>query len=205
MIEAGAYYIDIVVPGNCMTGHYNAVYDTIAEEDGYVYEDQWDAVQSQLLPIALQLMQEEVTFMEKLTSYDWPASVQPQVDAVIAEAAEVAYVNETAAKATDFATWANAVVLERDAAAVLRAALGLPTNIGVDVEDVLRSRRLPPSSAENYVGVVRGGASGRPSSTRTDNPPPHPSHHFKARRVGGSSLLRRIGPHAWSRRTRKMA
>ena len=73
--------------------------------------------------------------MRKLTVYDWPASVQPEVDAAIAEAAEVANVSQTAAKATEFSIWANVVWPERKAAAVLRAALGLPTNIGVDVED----------------------------------------------------------------------
>jgi hypothetical protein len=74
------------------------------------------------------------TWMAALTDYDWPESVQANIDGLIFVAADWAAKYDAFATSTSGADWPTEEWASNEDATIIRAKLGLPSNIDGDVE-----------------------------------------------------------------------
>lgn|GEM_PF-3123746 len=132
---AGEKYIEFVKPSNCMIGLIQILEADIIGDDGF-YEREWPKVLEQIVPAYKTLADDTVTFVEKLVSYDWPDEVQSDVDALVTELVQWAGWYAGLGAATSFDSWNAAIEAqipaETGAATIVRAKLGLPSNINND-------------------------------------------------------------------------
>jgi hypothetical protein len=133
---AGQYYMEKVKPINCVNGLYNLVQADVFGADNQVTEGEWPKVRDQMQPISLQYSQALVTWVNDLVAYDWPDDVQPSVDALMADATQQATNFEQLGKALSFNNYFEISDSQQwpqsNNAAVVRAKLGLPSNINDD-------------------------------------------------------------------------
>ena len=79
---------------------------------------------------------QDVIFVQALIDYDWPADVQPDIDALVAEVSAEAGWFQSVASSYDFAAYLSAPPPpERSAATIVRAKLAMPSNINSTVDD----------------------------------------------------------------------
>jgi len=133
---AGSHYTRIVAPYNCATAAVNAAWDELVDEEGYVYEDQWDDIKTVLLPTYAESSVAGVAFIEALAGYDWPAVVRNDIDDLMVEITGEAGWSDNMAEATDYLNFTelNIDLTENKAATVIRAKLGIETNLGLDAK-----------------------------------------------------------------------
>jgi len=131
---AGSHYTRIVAPLNCAAAAVNAAWDELGDKEGYVYEDQWEDIKTVLLPTYAESSVAGVTFIEALAGYDWPAVVRDDIDDLMVEITGEAKWSDSMAKATDYLNFTelNIDLTENKAATVIRAKLGIETNVGLD-------------------------------------------------------------------------
>jgi hypothetical protein len=132
VVSAGAYYVESVTPSNCAGQTTETIWDDIADEEGYLYDTDWERIEAEMLPAYQIYAAKLVGFVEALASYEWPESVQADIEGLMSEvSAEAGWAQEVseASSFDSFITLQNEV-REFSAAAIVRAKLGLPTNIG---------------------------------------------------------------------------
>jgi len=135
---AGAHYLEIVAPGNCLIEQLTAIEDSGRDADGFMDPNAWDdMVDAGLLTLYAQSSEADIAFLEALATYEWPAIVQEDVEALIEEVSASASWALAVSESQSFDEWANlwSNPPEAVAAAVVRAKLGLESNIGSDVVD----------------------------------------------------------------------
>ncbi|MET0565170.1 MAG: hypothetical protein ABW021_01830 [Acidimicrobiia bacterium] len=136
VVAAGTYYIESVTPLNCAGQATDPIWDEIEDEEGYISDTDWEQIQSDLQPAYAVYAQAAVAFLEALSSYHWPENVQADIEALMAEvSAEAAWAQAMSEAGTyaDFTT-VNEETLDNRAAAIVRAKLNLPTNIGATTD-----------------------------------------------------------------------
>ena len=134
---AGAHYLEIVAPGNCVIEQIEAI-EVPAQSDGAFSAEEWDEmVDAGLLSLYAQGSEADIAFMEALAAYEWPENVQEDVNSLIQELSAAASwaldVSESQSFDDWLALWGNPP--ESVSAAVVRAKLGLESNIGSEVVD----------------------------------------------------------------------
>lgn len=126
---AGAHYLELVTPLNCSLSIVALVEGGITG-DGYFYANDWPEIQA-IQPTYATYAQDVLKMMTGLIAFDgWPADVQADVDALIGELAADADYYQTLADAVTFDQWATTTQPESTAASIVRAKLGLETNVG---------------------------------------------------------------------------
>lgn len=122
--EAGAYYLEIVAPRNCV----------VTKIDSYAADgmETWEDVQG-FLQLFGELAEADVALLDGLTSYDWPESVADTADdlakAVSGRLPEIEAFSKLSSL-EEFLDWEWDTTHEGGEAALLRSKLGLPSNIG---------------------------------------------------------------------------
>jgi hypothetical protein len=133
IVAAGQHYLEIVKPMNCMGGLYELVWADVTDRDGYFYEEDWPTVQRTVQPAQRDFADALVQFTNDLAAYDWPDGVQATVDDLMAEVTQEAGMEAALSQAVSYDIFVDINSTERparSAAAVLRAKLALPSNIG---------------------------------------------------------------------------
>jgi hypothetical protein len=129
--------LEIVAPVNCLIEQIIAVEDSVEDADGYISSDDWDTIVEADLPLYAQAAEADVAFMEALVAYDWPDIVHEDVQSLIEESSAIASWSRRIAESKSFDEfaewWGNPP--EFVAGAVVRAKLGLESNIGSEVVD----------------------------------------------------------------------
>jgi hypothetical protein len=112
------------------------MWDELADSQGFLYDTDWPEIQAQMLPLYQVYADELVGFIEALVSYQWPESVQADIDQLTTEVSAEAGWAQEVAQSSSFDTFITLQERERPnaAAAVIRAKLGLPTNIGAETD-----------------------------------------------------------------------
>lgn len=129
---AGAQYIALVTPANCTNELLNLMIND-AYGDEYLSENEWVAAQPGFNEGFQAAADRSLEFMNGLIAYDWPDEVQSDVDALVAELAADAAIYQQTADAATFDGFLTVPALgQGGAATVLRAKLGLESNIGTD-------------------------------------------------------------------------
>ena len=146
LVAAAAYYIDAVTPLNCSLQTIALIEADVAIDEFYD-ENEWPEIRDTLLPAYKAHADTQLAFMNALLGYTWPEAVQADIDALVAE---------TAAEANTTAAWASIATFdqfigraqypERSAATLVRAKLGLPSNVEND-ENYCQELDPPPSTA----------------------------------------------------------
>jgi len=85
---AADHYVEIVRPGNCAVYDWDQKWSELADQDGFLYEDDWPRVESELLPIMAEAAEADVQFINDLVAYDWPEVVEADVEGLIKEVSE---------------------------------------------------------------------------------------------------------------------
>lgn len=130
------YYLAHVSPLNCAWNHLATVEAASAGSDDTWDSYQWLEIQSAVLPVYRDHAQVLLDFVEALSSYDWHSDMQPSIDVLA---------TGTAAEASAFFAMANSATWDEFAelevpesngatAAVVRAKLGLPSNLTDDTD-----------------------------------------------------------------------
>ena len=144
-ITAASLFLDAVAPLNCSGQFLDSPDGRAYGPDGLVDEDDWPAMQSKLLPAHATFANDEIRFMEALP-YQWPAEVQADVDAVVADAWASANFQAALGAATSFEDFfAIPDVPQGTASTILRARLGLPSNVNTQVD--FCAGLFPPASS----------------------------------------------------------
>ena len=134
----GEVYLALVAPLNCQGFLFQVTQGEVSGEDHRVTSRDWPAIQEKLLPAWQAESTASVTFLQGLAAYSWPTSVQPQIDALLAEMSATASWQQTFADAKTFDQFIAAGRQEDPpfvAAAAVRAKLGIPSNINSDVDE----------------------------------------------------------------------
>lgn len=134
----GEVYLALVAPLNCQDFLFGVTEDEVYGEDNRLTSRDWPAIQEKLLPAWQAESTASVTFLQGLAAYTWPTSVQPQIDALLAEMSADASFYQTVADAKTYDQFAASTNKDRVpsvAAAAVRAKLGIPSNINSDVDE----------------------------------------------------------------------
>lgn len=137
--DYGAQYLALVAPANCATGNYAAAIDALGLSATSTLNE-LDAAIPTLAPLAQITAEQFVAFYEGLVAATWPADAQAEIDDLVAEVTGEAAHWSNMGSATTWLEFAAAreplVVLQEQskAAAVVRAHLGLETNVLSDAE-----------------------------------------------------------------------
>jgi hypothetical protein len=136
--DPGARYLELVRETNCLRDRIDQVEGEVTV-DGFADDAEWSAIQAQLLPLYQEYSLSAVRFLEGLTSVTWPPEVQPNIDELITQLAEEAQATDAASAAANVGELSAARLRWSEAAAtnpasVIRAKLGLPTNVGDELE-----------------------------------------------------------------------
>jgi hypothetical protein len=135
---AGAHYLEIVAPSNCVIEQIIALEDSVRSDDGYIYDDKWDdMVDGGLLTLYAEASVAEVEFLEALATYNWPDVVEEDVQSLIEEVSATASWSRSVSETQSFDEWVTIweAPPEFVSAAVVRAKLHLESNIGSDTPD----------------------------------------------------------------------
>ena len=132
---AAAYYLEAVLPYNCAFELFNLIAADAPGGDS-IYEGEFNAFYAAMLPGYEMKRDAELAFMNALIDYEWPEDVQDNIDGLTAQASVYASNYEALARTVDFNAWLNLDLdwPDNGDAAVVRAKLGLPSNINSDVE-----------------------------------------------------------------------
>jgi hypothetical protein len=129
LFDYAQQYLDLVAPANCAN---QALGEVIRRLDQTTATYQ-EAKAAGLFDAAGETAAAWVTFYEGLVAADWPEDVQPAIDDLVAETSADARKIESIANAVDDASFyaaMNQSIGEENNAGVVRARLGLPSNIG---------------------------------------------------------------------------
>jgi hypothetical protein len=130
-------YLEFVTPMNCAGQQLNSAFDAVIGDDGFTQRE-WPTVQAEVLPVVEGNADVIVDWMENMVTYPWPADVKADIDVLVAGNAQLAhqYGSVVAAQSIDEwnAAWELTVPDTVATAAVVRAKLGLPTNL-TDTQD----------------------------------------------------------------------
>ena len=143
---AASHYLEIVRPNNCAFDLFFLAEDEFiatqesrwTNEWNYDADAQFASLKSEVLENARILSETMVTFATELGIFDWPIGVQESVDLLIAQTLEEASAYSAFSKPDSMEqvrAWEWPVVDDRNHAGVIRAKLGLPSNIDNDVEE----------------------------------------------------------------------
>ena len=134
MAGSGEYYLRIVEPGNCLVDQIVAFETSITSEDGYIYDDKWDEIQATLLPLYAEAAAADAKLVEDLSTYVWPEEVADDAARLASEVAASAQWALGFSEVANFEAWAEyPAAPPTPTASVVRAKLGLPTNIGMEL------------------------------------------------------------------------
>jgi len=130
----GEVYLDIVRPLNCGSQLLSVTERDAYGSDNQAYEQDWPKIQETLLPAFRAHADALALFVEALVGYEWPLEVQPDIYALAAESSGRAGWYSSVA---DSPTYDSFIAAQpppaRSAATVVRAKLGIPSNINSDV------------------------------------------------------------------------
>ena len=127
-VDYGAQYLSMVKPSNCAGERFEAAGDKVPETANFD-----DPSIGPYRAAAADAAEASIQFYEALAAAQWPADLQPTVDALIEEVAAAAAWFQGIADADDNASMVAAVQAEYPAgssASLLRAKLGLESNVG---------------------------------------------------------------------------
>jgi hypothetical protein len=122
---------------NCARSKFALVANDLADSNRTFREKDWTAIKERLLPAAGAVADAETEFYEALVNAEWPGEVQKYVDTVAelvaADAADWQRVAD-AATAKEVTRALQDLPDRSPASSLLRAKLGLETNIGDDAD-----------------------------------------------------------------------
>jgi hypothetical protein len=135
---AGEHYLEIVAPSNCVIDSKDQMWSAIADDAGELDSEDWDRIQEELLPLYADLAEADIAFVEALVAYDWPESVDDDIDGLVQQVSAEAALAQDISEVASFVSFA-AILSEpqedqANFAAIVRAKLGLATNIGATAE-----------------------------------------------------------------------
>jgi hypothetical protein len=133
---AGDYYLAVVAPSNCVFDRISKAEEAIFDDEGFFYEEDWSEWAETVQPLYAEWSQELVRFVEAVVFYEWPEPVEGDVQRLVEELSEAAGWAHGYSQVPSFAALLEYAPYPDDggAATTIRAKLGLPTNIGLDVE-----------------------------------------------------------------------
>jgi hypothetical protein len=137
--EAAAYYLETVAVFNCANARLFDAWDVAPGlEDELLYTWEWEAYSTYMVPIWEELRDIRTDWMSSLGDYDWPEDVQPSIDDLFSELSLEASNYNFYADTPDYSDFRDLTEEiewpDWSAAAVIRAKLGLPSNIGDDTD-----------------------------------------------------------------------
>jgi hypothetical protein len=133
---AAEYYLQSVTPSNCYLQITQLIESEVYGKDGTLTRKEWPAAQEKLLPAIKGLADGELTFLSALVNYDWPDDVQPDIDNLVNELSATANWHGQLASAGSFDAFVGSPPAPQGSAAtVVRAKLGLPSNVNSTVEE----------------------------------------------------------------------
>lgn len=125
-------YLELVTPNNCAMQLSDLVWAQEIGGDTFT-ERQWPIVQQKVLPTYTAVADASVKWMEAMVAYDgWPADLQADIDALVAETSLWANWYATAGQLSSIDAWNTFMANPAPpfgAATVVRAKLGLPSNV----------------------------------------------------------------------------
>lgn len=136
-VDYGQQYLNWVAPLNCANQRtYDAERVMMGDDNQFTYEE-WPALQPQLNSIYNDSLRAAVAFIETGAQLDWPADIQVDIDAVIADVAADGEAYRMLSTATTIDQW-NAGIDALAAggtssAAIVRSKLGLESNLTLEV------------------------------------------------------------------------
>ena len=143
---AGGYYLEIVSPANCLRDLYQVSADQFNKTSDERWKNEWNydevayfvAFKSEVMDNARILSDGLVKFASDLGAYDWPSEVQGSIDLLIAQmlAEGSAYSSWSNLNSWDqLEDWKWPKSDEENYAGVIRAKLGIASNVNSDVNN----------------------------------------------------------------------
>lgn len=130
-VAAGNEYLRLVNQLNCAMAITQNAETEVYGADERVRARDWPTIRDSLLPAYAAMAQEELAFMNGLLGFAWQEDLQPDVDKLVAEVAADAGWFDGLSKVTSFEAFAAYPMMpDSTAATVLRAKLGLESNVG---------------------------------------------------------------------------
>lgn len=134
-IDFGQQYLDAVAPVNCAAVAANDAFNEVADAAGFIYDEQWPIIAQVVLPAYRAYSEALTEFAAALINADWPAEVIDDINTLVAEVTQDAAGAYAVSEARNTAEWSQA--MDRfsggSTAGIVRARLGLPTNLGLDI------------------------------------------------------------------------
>jgi hypothetical protein len=130
-------YLFIVKESNCLQARTNAALDRTEGANGYFDSSDWPAIQAELLPRFRDAAEAKIRFYQAIIATEWPADVQADMDALVAESTtEAAYFQRISESTStdDMLLAMNNAPENRNTAGVVRAKLGLESNVVDDTD-----------------------------------------------------------------------
>ena len=135
IVAAGIYYTDAATMINCGSQILFMVENDVLGADALWYPEDWPEIQQRLQPVYKSFADDSIRFVEALVAYPWPEAVQADIDALVNEVSAQAAAFQAFASATTFDTFVSTPAAPPpNAASVVRAKLGLPSNINTSID-----------------------------------------------------------------------
>jgi hypothetical protein len=130
---AAAFYLEKVAGVNCSR---DLLRLALAEAPGgeRIYPNEFNDFMAAMRPAYEMNRDAALTFMNEIAVYEWPADVQSNIDALVAEMAQGAGEWDQYAKSLSTDDWPTEFT-DRNAATIVRAKLGIPSNINSQVNN----------------------------------------------------------------------
>lgn len=137
-------YLDLVAPSNCAQERWNVIEGNITGADELYYVRDWSRIQAELLPALGAAGDALIAFYEGLVEAKWPTDVKADIDRLVQELTADAAALRVAAAAKTFDELSPLPFSDiSTAAAVVRARLGLPSNL---TDEAIDWCARPPNS-----------------------------------------------------------
>lgn len=122
-------YLELVGPQNCLAARIDEAAQRIDRLE--LASEVWPAVQAELLPLFGEYATAAVAFYEGLLAEEWPPEVQSDIDALVGELTAVASEAQRLSEVDSLEQYLafEFVPLSTNSAAIVRAKLGLPSNV----------------------------------------------------------------------------